>query len=363
MDCLTNPPPGDCGATIAFSCRGQRSKTGSKGRGKKRRTELAEDYEPWALRGFSGYLAADEVYDGPFCVLFAVDSNLQRRLAYEVLDHSPTQEDIERFFRRVARMLNLWGLTVSGVTTDGSLLYPDSIKNVWPKARHQICEFHVIKEITKDVLRVVAKLRKSLDAKIPKLSRGRPRTPEQKAQSRLAKQLREQIGELFEHRCLLVQHGLSPAEERIVRRLGRRHREIRQLRELMDAVYRLFDRRCRTEKALAKLAELRGKLSKFEHLGKVLSKIESPNIEKALTFLDDKMLQATSNSVERANRRHRKMQKSIYRVRTLESLSCRIALDMFRDKDMQSRTVTLADLHGQRAGSIGSTAVLARIAC
>lgn len=315
------------------------------------------------MSGFSGYLAADEVYDGPFCVLFAVDSNRQHRLAYEVLDHNPTQEDIERFFRRVDRMLTVRGLSVAGITTDGSPLYPDPLKNVWPKARHQVCEFHVIKEITKDVLRVVAKLRKSLDAKIPKLPRGRPSTPQHKAQSREAKRLREQIGELFEHRHLLVQHGISPSEKRTLQRLARRHREIGQLRELMDAVYRLFDRRCRTEKALAKLAELRGKLSRFEHLGKVLSKIQSPNIDKALTFLDDKMLQATSNAVERANRRHRKMQKSIYRVRTQESLSCRIALDMFRDKDMQIRTAMLARLHGQRAGSVERATQLSRIAC
>jgi transposase len=242
------------------------------------------------LSNFSGYLSADEVYDGPFCVLFAVDSNQQRRLAYEVLGHSPPQEDIERFLRRVARMLTARGLTVAGITTDGSPLYPDSIKNVWPNAKHQVCEFHVIKEITKDVLRVVSRLRKALDAKIPKLPRGRPSTPQHKAQARLAKRMREQIGELFERRYLLVQHGLSPAEERILRQLARRHREIGQLRELMDAVYRLFDRRCRTEKALAKLAVLRGKLSRFAHLGKVLSKIQSPNIENALTFLDDKML-------------------------------------------------------------------------
>lgn len=294
-------------------------------------------------------MAADEVYDGPFCVLFAVDSKRQRRLAYEVLDHNPTKEDIERFFRRVDRMLTVRGLSVAGITTDGSPLYPDPIRDVWPNARHQVCEFHVIKEIVKDVLRVVAKLRKSLAAKIPKLPGGRPSTPQQKAQARLAKRLREQIGELFEHRHLLVQHGLSPSEERTLRRLARRHREIRHLREVMDAVYRLFDRRCRTDTAQAKLAMLRGKLSRFEHLGKVLSKIQSPNIDKALTFLDDKELEATSNSVERANRRHRKMQKSIYRVRTQESLSCRIALDMFRDRDMESRAVMLANLHVDRA--------------
>lgn len=260
-------------------------------------------------------------------------------------------------------MLTARGLTVAGITTDGSPLYPPPLQNVWPQARHQVCEFHVIKEITKDVLRVVAKLRKSLTVKIPKLPSGRPSTPEQKARARMAKHLRAQITELFDHRHLLVQHGMTLSEERTLRKLGRRHREIRHLRELMDAVYRLFDRRCRTDTAQAKLAVLRARLSKFEHLGRVLSKVQSPNLDKALTFLDDKMLEATSNSVERANRRHRKMQKSIYRVRTQNSLSCRIAMDMFRDRDMVVRSGMLASLHTARAMPAEGLAPSSRMAC
>jgi hypothetical protein len=33
------------------------------------------------LASFSGYLAADEVYDGPFCVLAIVDNRTFQRLA------------------------------------------------------------------------------------------------------------------------------------------------------------------------------------------------------------------------------------------------------------------------------------------
>lgn len=132
------------------------------------------------MQEFSGYLAADEIYDGPFCILFAVDAKRQRRLAYDVLEHSPTQDDIRQFLGRVNQMLTARDLMVAGITTDGSSLYPDPIREIWPNARHQICEFHVIKEINKDVLRVVAKLRKSLAAKIPKLPKGPPSTPEQR---------------------------------------------------------------------------------------------------------------------------------------------------------------------------------------
>ena len=112
-------------------------------------------------------MAADEIYDGPFCVLFVVDSKQQRRLAYEVLDHNPTQEDILRFFRRIHQMLTARVLPVFGVTTDGSPLYPEPLRDVFPQAAHQICEFHVLKEITRDILRALAKVRKQLVQKIP----------------------------------------------------------------------------------------------------------------------------------------------------------------------------------------------------
>jgi len=48
--------------------------------------------------------------------------------------------------------------------------------------------------------------------------------------------------------------------------------------------------------------------------------------------LDDKLLGATSNAVERANRRLRKAQKSIYSVRTKEHLEQRLTLDMHREQ-------------------------------
>jgi hypothetical protein len=46
-------------------------------------------------------------------------------------------------------------------------------------------------------------------------------------------------------------------------------------------------------------------------LGKALDKLHSPNLEKALPFLDEKLLPATSNAVECENRRYRKMQKTV----------------------------------------------------
>jgi len=101
---------------------------------------------------------------------------------------------------------------------------------------------------------------------------------------------------------------------------------------------------------LTKLAKLRQRVRRFKAVGKVLSKLQSPSLDKALTFLDDKLFPSTSNAVERGNRRHRKMQKNVYRVRKQEHIHNRIAMDMLRDSQKQGRTTTLDSLHEARAG-------------
>ena len=89
---------------------------------------------------------------------------------------------------------------------------------------------------------------------------------------------------------------------------------------------------------------------RFKSLSKTLKKLFTPNIEKALTFLDDSQLPSTSNAVERGYRRHRKMQKSIYRVRTQKHISQRIAIDMQREEQAQGRLQTIQILHNVRNG-------------
>ena len=41
------------------------------------------DYLDWAMADFSDYIAADELYDGPFCVLSIVDNRTFKRLLYQ----------------------------------------------------------------------------------------------------------------------------------------------------------------------------------------------------------------------------------------------------------------------------------------
>jgi hypothetical protein len=326
-----------------------RSKTGSRPGGKKAARRINTDYLDWALADFSGYIAADELYDGPFCILSIVDNRTFKRLSYQVLDRDPTHSDIVAFFRRFHAALEARGLFLKGITTDGSSLYPEAIATVFGEVPHQLCTFHVLREITKAVLSAVAKLRKDLAASAPKLPRGRPGSTEARRSARRKKRIEQKISDLFAHRYVFVQHDLSASEWKTLARITHGQPQLRSLRELMGEVYRLFDRRCRTATALAKLARLRTRLRRFVRLRDVLKKLFLPGLEKALVFLDEKLIGATSNAVERGNRRYRKMQKTVYRVRTERSINARLALDLLRERQARTRAETTRILHKARA--------------
>ena len=308
----------------------------------------------WALETFSGYVAADELYEGPYCVLSAVDNRQYKRILYEVLDHDPNHDDIEAFLRRLQTALAKRDLALKGITTDGSALSPEPIRLVFGDVPHQLCTFHVIKELTQGVLKAVAKERDRLAKSKPKLKRGRPSSTDKAARrvARANKTIQQKISDLFQDRFLFVKRRLTRSERRRCLHITRGLPQLRKLREIMDHIYALFDRRCHTQTALGKLKKLRQWVKRFTWIGDTLKKVFSPTLEKALTFLDDKLLPATSNAVERGNRRHRKMQKSVYRIRSKVCLEGRIALDMIRESRAEGREQTTEALPQARRGFV-----------
>ena len=53
--------------------------------------------------------------------------------------------------------------------------------------------------------------------------------------------------------------------------------------------------------------------------------------------------------MERGNRRYRKMQKTVYRVRTQRTIEVRLALDLIRERQARDRDETTKTLHKARA--------------
>jgi hypothetical protein len=285
---------------------------------KKAQGQMDGAFLDWALKAFAGYVAADELSEGPYCVLSAVDNRQDKRLLDTVLDHDPSHDDMKAFLRRLQGALDARALALKGITTDGSALSPEPIRAVFGEVPHQLCTCHIIAAWVKGVLSAVAAERKRLATAKPKLKRGRPSSPEQAARRlvRKSKARQENIRDLCEGRFLFVKRRLTPSERHRLLRIPRGLPHLRTLREIMEHIYALFDRRCWTQTALGKLKKLRHWGKRFRWIGDTLKKVFSPHLAKALTFLDDTLLPATSHAVERGNRRHRKMQKSVYRIRS-----------------------------------------------
>ena len=105
------------------------------------------------------------------------------------------------------------------------------------------------------------------------MGRGRPKTKQARRAARRNRRLQQKIGDLFEYKNLFVARTLTPAQRRILNRITRGLPQLRTLRQIVEEVYRLFDRRCRMETALAKLAKLRVRVRRFQAVGKTLSKL------------------------------------------------------------------------------------------
>src|SRR5262249_38148892 len=168
------------------------SRTGSRRGEKKAQARMDTDFLDWALTDFSGYVAADELYDGPFCIRSAVDNRCDKRLLSPVFEHDPPHQDIRAFLGRLKTALSALALTLLGVTTDGSALSPEPLREVFGEVPHQICVFHIVAEVGKAVLGAVASARKGLTAQQPQLRRGRPSTPAAKQAARTKKRLAAQ---------------------------------------------------------------------------------------------------------------------------------------------------------------------------
>ena len=303
-----------------------------------------------ALTDFSGYVAADALYEGPFCLRSAVANRCYKRRLYDVLDHDPTHDDIRAFLRRLHTALSARDLPLCGVTTDGSALYPEPLREVFGKVRHHICQFPLVAAVVQAGVGAVARARKGLAAPQPQLRTGRPSTPAAKQAARTQKRLAAHRAALFTARSLFGQRHLNKIERKPRWRVSRGLPHVQALRAIMEQVYAVFDRRCRTPTALDKRAKWRRRVQRFTARGDTLKKRFAPTVEKALPFLDDTRLPSTSHAVERGKRRYRKMPKSVYRVRRQAQIRARLALDMWREAHAEGRQQTLVSLHRARAG-------------
>ena len=115
--------------------------------------DLAE-HRRMVLEQFSGTLCVDELHLGHFTLLLATDPIRDLPVAFALVganDHD--------HMRRFLRNLKNWGLEPTTVITDGSNLYPALLAELWSEADHQLCVFHILKDINQLILEAVRRLR------------------------------------------------------------------------------------------------------------------------------------------------------------------------------------------------------------
>ena len=186
----------------------------------------------------------------------------------------------------------------------------------------------------------------------PKVTRGRPASTDQDARrwARQRTHRHQQLSDVCPPRLVFVTRRLSPSARHQWRHSTRGLPHVRKLRERMEHLYALLDRRGRTQTALAKRRKLRQWVNRVTWRGHTFKKVFSSHLEHALTVLDDTLVPATSQAVARGKRRHRKRQKRGDRVRRKVCFEGRMALDMLRESRAEGRDQTTEALHQARRG-------------
>jgi hypothetical protein len=142
--------------------------------------DFEKGYQRWVVEEFSGILCVDEAYQDKLALLLAVDpaspDGGDRLAGYELIHGQEVErKDVEDFLSR----LKCAGIEPEEVVTDGSPLYPGSLKEVWPTAAHQLCLFHESRLVTGEIYKAGAALRKVVPKPPPTPSPrrllGRPR--------------------------------------------------------------------------------------------------------------------------------------------------------------------------------------------
>ena len=280
---------------------------------------------------FSGVLGVDELHLGEYTLLLATDPLTDRVVGYSLV-----KVNDQAHLRRFLLTLSYWGFQPRVVVTDGSALYPAVLAEVWPGARHQLCVFHVLMDVTAKVLDAVRRLRRQ-QARRGNAGRKRRRGRPSKSQRRRRRgpTNKEKAAFVYKRRFLIVKRpeNLSAREGKDLVRVFEYLPELRALRQFCLEVYRLFD-----AEQVARLARRRRTLllKKAEYqqvpeLAEALGLLGQEKFDKMIAFLDSPVGQRvrTNNHVERANRTLRFDEKVRYKFRSRRSLDrfLRLRLD------------------------------------
>jgi hypothetical protein len=275
------------------------------------------------LELFSGTLCVDELHLGRFTLLLATDPLADLPVAFALVDKND-----QGHMRRFLNNLKTWGLNPEVVVTDGSNLYPTVLAELWPDADHQLCIFHVIKDINKLTLDAVRRMRTAMSRRGKagrKKKRGR-KGAKSKAAARRGMTVKEKAHFVFQRRHLIVKRreDLTEAERDDLTRMLEYLPELATLRRFADRIYRLFDApkdfhqaSCRRS-VIVRDPTFRG----VPELVKAMEQLDDERFPKLMAYLKNPISQRvrTNNHVERTNRMFRFLEKVRYKWRRRKML-------------------------------------------
>jgi hypothetical protein len=276
------------------------------------------------LEQFSGTLCVDELHLGRFTLLLATDPIADLPVAFALVAAND-----QPHMRRFLGDLKTWGLSPRVVVTDGSNLYPAVLGELWPDADHQLCVFHVTKEINRLILDAVRRLRTAMSRRGKagrKKKRGRKGAQAKARGQRRGLTVKEKACFVFRHRHLIVmrRENLTTTDRDDLTRMLEYLPELAVLRRFADRIYWLFDApkdfhqaSCRRSVIVRDPA-----FREVPELEKALDQLDEEKFHKLMAYLSNPVSRRvrTNNHVERTNRMFRFLEKVRYKWRRRRTL-------------------------------------------
>lgn len=271
---------------------------------------------------FSGVLCIDEVHESSRHILFATDPILNTTIAWDVVEKCD-QASMDAFLDDIKAL----GFSPVVVITDGSPLYTEALSERWQDVEHQLCIFHVLAEINRDVLRAARAVRNELPKpkkrrRGPPCKRGRPREHD------------DRRAFVTEHLYLIVKRldRFTDDNEIDWARMIEIDPRFETLKGFVDRVHGLFEKGIDKRTARLRHTLLLNKevYTEYPQLERAMRRLTPEKFEKMIVFMSYTNLDRTNNHVERGNRSFRMLQKTRYRRRHRRTILLALELDVLR---------------------------------
>ena len=278
-----------------------------------------EPHRRMVLEKFSGTLCVDELHLGRFTLLLATDPLADLPVAFALVSRND-QDHMRRFLKNLAT----WGLVPRVVITDGSNLYPAVLAELWPTARHQLCVFHVLKDINELIVKGVRRLARAMARRGNggrKRKRGRPSKAQQAARAAGGPTNKEKAAFVMKHRFLIAKKTSDLSEEQWddLTQMFDYLPGLRTLWHFATEVHELFEKEARVQTLYKRRAALlrKEKYREVPELAEAMGMLEEGKFRKMVAFTSSEAGKKvrTNNHVERSNRKIRFAEKVRYKWR------------------------------------------------